>query len=232
MKPTTTPTDAAPPLVPDLLEVCLPAGGRVVVFSDLHLGEKASASSEQVAAELSRAIDSWAGPGAVVLAGDVFELLAEPHKDPNKALNAHPRLAAALRSFAATEGRSVVVLPGNHDGLLAWHPPAVKAIQKLGAQVALAVDVVADTGGGPRKVRIEHGHQLDPGNAFVDPRNPGETPLGHHVVREVLPIVMRNGGEWLSGVELISDPADLGTFVGSRMLYRRVARRSIVLLLP
>ncbi len=221
-------------LVPDLIEVCLPAGARAVVLSDLHLGEKATPSSELVAAALTRAIDSWEGPGAVILAGDVFELLAEAHRDPTKAFNAHPRLASALTSFATGEGRRVIVLAGNHDGLLAWHPPAVKALRKTGAEVGLAVDLVASTGSGPKRVRIEHGHQLDPTNSFDDPRNPGETPVGHHVVRDLLPRISRDGGggDWLGGVELLTDPADVGGFVASRLAYRRVARRAVVLAVP
>lgn len=230
MKPVAASPNPDEPLVPDLIEVCLPAGARAVVFSDLHLGEKGTNSSELVAAELSRAIDSWDGPGLVVLAGDAFELLAEPHKDPNKALNAHPRLASALRAFAGADGRQVIVLPGNHDGCLAWHAPAIKAVQKTGARIALAVDIVAETGGGAKRVRVEHGHQLDPPNAFDDPRNPGETPIGHHVVRDLLPIARR--AEWLSGADLVSDPADVGGFVSSRLIYRRVAQRSLVLAAP
>ncbi len=235
-----TPTMACAPdpsanddqLVPDLVEVRIPAGGRAIVFSDLHLGEKASASSEQVAAELSRVVDSWDGAGAVVLAGDAFELLAEPHRDPNKALTSHPRLASALRAFAEGEGRSVVVLAGSHDGLLAWHPPAVKAVRKLGAQVALAVDVVADTGSGERRVRVEHGHELDPVSAFDDPRNRGETPLSHHVVRDLFPRLRPAADSWLEDVDEVANPSDLPGFVGSRLLYRRVLPRSVVLAVP
>jgi len=219
-------------LVPDLIEVCLPAGGRAVVFSDIHLGERPTPSTEVVAAELTRAIDSWDGPGAVVLAGDVFELLAEPHGDPNKAFNAHPRLASAVSDFAAGGDRRVIVLAGTHDALLAWHPPAIKALAKLGAEVALAVDVVAETGSGPKKVRIEHGHQLDPANTFKDPRNPGETPLGHHIAQDLLPLLRRGGGEWLNSIELLRDPPEVASFVASRLAYRRVARRAVVLALP
>lgn len=225
-------TGAEHQLVPDLLEVCLPAGGRVVVVSDLHLGQQATAPSEQTVAELSRAIDSWEGPGLVVLAGDVFELLAEPTLDPGRALAAHPRFATALQAFAAVADRRVIALPGNHDGALAWHPNAVRTLGQLGVEVALSVEVVADTGGGARRVRIEHGHQYDPANAFHDPRNPAETPIGHHVVRDLLPIAKRPGAEWLSGVNLLSDPAEAGAFVASRLLYRRVSRRLSWLLLP
>ncbi len=225
-------TGAEHQLVPDLLEVHLPAGGRVVVMSDLHLGQQATASSEQTVAELGRALDSWAGPGLVVLAGDVFELLAESTLDPGRALAAHPRFGAAMQAFAAAPDRRVIALPGNHDGALAWNPGATRTLNHLGIEVALSVEVVADTGGGARRIRVEHGHQHDPANAFDDPRNPAETPIGHHVVRDLLPIAKRPGAEWLSGINLLSDPAEAGAFVASRLLYRRVSRRLSWLLVP
>ncbi len=226
-------TAPAEPLVPDLLEVAVPIGARVMVMSDLHLGQNADAASDVVAAELGRAIDGWDGPGVVVLAGDVFELLAETHNDPGRGLRSHPRLTSALRRYADGQARQVVALAGNHDGALAWDAPAVRTLEKeIGAQVALAVDLVIETGAGCRKVRVEHGHRFDRANAFVDPRNPGETPLGHHVVRDVLPMLDQPGAEWLEGMELLVDPGQSGSFMASRLLYRRLAHRSLTLLLP
>ncbi|MCU1453820.1 MAG: hypothetical protein JWN46_1966 [Acidimicrobiales bacterium] len=225
-------TGAEEPLVPDLIEVQVPVGGRVVVASDLHLGQNATPSSEQVAAELARAIESRPGPGVVVLAGNTFELLSEPHDDPARALRAHPRLASALAAYAAEPHRRVLVLAGNHDASLAWHAPAVRALcTEIGAEVALAADLVIETGGGARRVRVEHGHQLDPANAFDDPRNPGETPLGYHMVRDLLPLAKRSNSNWLDGIELVIDPGDTISFVRSRLAYRQLARRSLTLLL-
>ncbi|MCU1353905.1 MAG: hypothetical protein JWM05_3114 [Acidimicrobiales bacterium] len=221
------------PLVPDLLEIDVPVGSRVIVASDLHLGQSADESSEQVAAELARAIESRPGPGVVVLAGNTFELLSEPHDDPARALRAHPRLTRALAAYSAGEGRRVVVLAGNHDSCLAWHPPAVRTlVTEIGADVALAVDLVVQTGSEPRRVRVEHGHQLDPANAFVDQRNPGETPLGHHLVSDVLPLLHGRDSGWLDGLELVMDPGDVVPFVRSRLAYRQVARRAASLLIP
>ena len=187
-------TELAEQLVPDLLNVIVPAGARVVVMSDLHFGQNADQSSEIVAADLARLVDSLDGPGVVVLGGDVFELLIENHNDPGRALRSHPRLASALRHFAAGEERRVIVLLGTHDWPLAWHAPAVRTLQQeIGAELALVVDLVIATGCGVSKVRVEHGHQFDPANAFDDPRNPGESPLAHHVVRELLPLLRKAG---------------------------------------
>ena len=68
-----------------------------------------------------------------------------------------------------------------------------------------------------------HGHQFDQYNAFDDPRSPVDTPLGHHVVRQVLPKLASRDqpGSLLEGVRWCNgDPA---AFLGSRLLYRMVA---------
>lgn len=220
------------PLVPDSLAVDVPLGGRVMVLSDLHLGQRSSDDSDAVTAELARHIDEWQGPGVVILNGDCFELLAESHLDPGRALLAHPRFAASLLEFSRGEQREVIVVPGNHDGALAWHPAAVATLRKrLGARVGLAVDLVVTTGGGRKRVRVEHGHRFDPHNAFDDPRNPGESPLGHHVVR-ALTNLHGSGSRWLADLDLLVDPSQVGSFVFSRLFYRRLIRRFGWLALP
>jgi hypothetical protein len=73
-------------------------------------------------------------------------------------------------------------------------------------------------------VRVEHGHQLDPANAFIDPRDPAETPLGHHVVQDLMPQVDGlTQTSWGQGLGLLADPLDLPAVIGSRLLYRQLA---------
>ncbi len=81
-------------------------------------------------------------------------------------------------------------------------------------------------------MRIAHGNQLDPYNAFDDPRSPVDTPFGHHVVREVLPklAARQSPGSLLEGIQwLDGDPTDL---LGSRLLYRKVVGRLWWLAVP
>jgi len=222
-------------LVPELLEVEVPVGARVLVVSDLHLQAESTPASAAAAAELSQTLGSWTVPGVVVLAGDCFELLAGNSSSPGPALQAHPRLARALRDFAAAPNRRLLCLPGNHDGRLAWDARAVRALEGLtGAELALAVDLVVATGAGERRVRVEHGHQCDPHNAFADPRNPCDTPLGHHLVREIMPGLRSAPGTatWLAGFEELADPVAFPRFLASRLVYRRLARHGWWLLLP
>ena len=60
-------------------------------------------------------------------------------------------------------------------------------------------------------------------NAFDDPRSPVDTPLGHHVVRQVLPRLASRDqpGSLLEGVRWCN--GDPSAFLGSRLLYRMVA---------
>jgi hypothetical protein len=77
---------------------------------------------------------------------------------------------------------------------------------------------------GGEKIRVEHGHQIDPYNCFHDPRNPLDTPLGHHIVRDVIPKVEWLGRDWLTGAHEMADPADFPSFLASRLVYRKLVR--------
>ena len=101
--------EAVPVLIDDRLEVELPAGGRMVVVSDLHLGAVATERSTSVAGELADLLDGWSGPGLFVIAGDGFELLAGP-PDVDAILDAHLPLTEALARFSSVDDRRVVVL--------------------------------------------------------------------------------------------------------------------------
>src|SRR4051794_20442838 len=92
-------------VVADRAAVAVPRGGRVVVVSDLHLVSRATTGSRRATDAIAGAVETWTGPGAVVLAGDCFELLAQPHLDPGLALDAHPRFATALADFATGPDR-------------------------------------------------------------------------------------------------------------------------------
>src|SRR2546429_5331235 len=210
--------------VRDRLDVEVPLGGRALVVSDMHLAAPSTAASRQAAGEVALALEGWAGPGVLVLLGDILELLLGTNAaGPGPALAAHPRFPAALARFAAEPGRRIVYVVGNHDGRLAWDADAASTVTaQTGAELCLVADVRFETGAGPRTVRVEHGHRLDPSNAFSDPRNPLDIPLGHHVVKEALPAL--EGAAWLSGVEHLADPSSIPNFIASRLTYRKMVR--------
>ncbi len=224
------------------MRLTIPAGGRVLVASDLHLGAVPSADSTAAAAELARRLDAVTGPAALVLAGDVFELWAEPNNTPAKALRAHPRLAEAVRSFAAGPDRQVAVVVGNHDGELGWCPDRRREAAEglgadgaggVGAEVAAALDLDIATGQGVARIRVEHGHQLDRFNADTDPTRPGDRPLGLHVARGVVPALVASGDDgWLDDVAGLTQPGLFAGYVASRLFYRRLARHLGWVLVP
>lgn len=142
--------------VPDGVELAVPVGSRVLILGGAHLAVPATTSSEQVAGELARVLHAMTGPGAVVVAGDLFELAAAPVVDVDGVLRAHPRLRDALAAFAAAPEHHLVVMPGTHDADLATDERARRTVEiQLGARVARAADLVVATGTGERRVRVE-----------------------------------------------------------------------------
>jgi UDP-2,3-diacylglucosamine pyrophosphatase LpxH len=209
------------PDVAELLDVTVPPGGKVIALSDLHLPPERTAVSGRCCEVLAKRLAAETAPLTVVLAGDIVEMLAFPGITATDILEAHQELCDALA--AVTErGGQVIYTVGNHDGDLAWDLKAADVVRDLtGARLCLAADLRLPGG---ERIRVEHGHQLDPYNCFHDPRNPLDTPLGHHIVREVIPKIEWLGRDWLTGAHEMADPADFPSFLASRLVYRKLVR--------
>ena len=136
----------------DTTEVHLTCGEQVLVATGLRLGAVADEHSEAITTELARRLDRWDGPGAVVLAGDTFELAEQPNNSPDRALRSHPRLASALRDFVGS-GHRLIVLPGRHDAELAVDDAHRNELRRLGATVTdrLRADDRDGDGHAPRR---------------------------------------------------------------------------------
>jgi UDP-2,3-diacylglucosamine pyrophosphatase LpxH len=209
------------PDVAERLDVTVPPGGKVIALSDLHLPPERTAVSGRCCAVLARQLAAEAAPLTVVLAGDIVEMLAFPGVTATDILEAHQELCVALATVIERGGQ-VIYTVGNHDGDLAWDLKAADAVRDLtGARLCLAADLRLPGG---ERIRVEHGHQLDPYNCFHDPRNPLDTPLGHHIVREVIPKIEWLGRDWLTGAHEMADPADFPSFLASRLVYRKLVR--------
>jgi lysylphosphatidylglycerol synthetase-like protein (DUF2156 family)/UDP-2,3-diacylglucosamine pyrophosphatase LpxH len=210
-------------LIAEETEIELPAGSRTVVVSDLHLPTVATETSLSVADELATVLAGMSGPAAFVIAGDGFEMLAGP-PEVGRILDVHPQFTAAVAAFAAEPDHHVVVLSGNHDGQLAWDGTAATILRERlrVSQFALNLTLVVETGHGPQRVRVVHGNQVDPYNAFEDPWSPVDTPFGHHVVRDLLPELesRQSPGSLLEGVQWLD--GDMADFIGSRLFYRKI----------
>jgi UDP-2,3-diacylglucosamine pyrophosphatase LpxH len=182
---------------------------------------------------MAKALGAVRGFGVLILAGDVFELWAGTAPNAAGSMSSHPQFAAAVKEFAAAPDRHVICLPGNHDGRLGWDPDAARVAEGLGARLAFAVELVLPDAGGPERVHVEHGHRWDPANMFHDPRNPLDTPLGQHIVQEILPdLAKEDSSGILAGVESLEDPRTFPSFVASRIFYRRLLKELRWLLVP
>ena len=209
------------PDIADLLEVDVPPGGKVITVSDLHLPPARTDVSGRSCEMLARHLAAEPAAPTVVLAGDVIELLGFPGSTATDILRPHEDLCAALLEVTARGGQVIYAI-GNHDGDLAWDVKAADAVREMtGARLCLAADLILADG---RKIRVEHGHQLDPYNCFCDARNPLDTPLGHHIVREVIPRIEWLGRGWVDGAHEMADPTDFPSFIGSRLVYRKLGR--------
>lgn len=231
----------------------LPLGARLVVFADLRLGAMATGPSARASQEVAGVIGSWSGPGAVVIAGDLFEAgLDRPYLNGQAlvmaALDAHPAFKRALGEFAAGPGRSVVIIPGGRDAWLGYDPAAGRALGELtGARVAVAVVVEMVTVAGLRRARIEAGdHRPVAGNGAAPPPlltpppplSPAPTPVppaapGRQRLADLLPGVWRGSTSgWLSGMAELDDTSAVSRFVASRLVYRQFVRRAWLLAIP
>jgi hypothetical protein len=219
----TTPTP-----VPIVLPLELPVGSRLLVVGELLLRRQPTPSSDVADAELAEALSGWDGPGALVLNGDMLDLLP-PNTSPAGILGGHARLTAAIAAFAERPDRAVICLPGPHDRRLLSDPAARDELaQLIGAKVANRVEVCVTTGEGIRRVLVEPGHRFDTRFALGDD-DPRDSPLGIRVLDELLPSL---AGPWAVGVDRLADIAPLPQFVASRILYRRLAPWAWLLLVP
>lgn len=223
----------ATPQIPDIVTVDVAAGTTVLITSDLHFAVDRTEASAWAEAEVGKRLEDLEGPAILILAGDVFELWAGTDPDAAKAMASHPLFAKGVQDFAAHPQRRVLALPGNHDGKLGWDPVAVGVVQGLGAEMTFAVDLVLAAANGSERVHVEHGHRWDPANVFQDPRDPHDSPLGQHIVQELLPdLASRDASGVFAGVESLEDPRTFPSFVASRVFYRRMLKETRWLLVP
>jgi UDP-2,3-diacylglucosamine pyrophosphatase LpxH len=220
-RPIVPPPD--PGAIVDVLELRVPNGHHVFCVSDLHLRPTPTEASTWAVPELVRALDAMEGPATLLLVGDVLEMWFVQPPDGEGSLAAHEDLVQAIRRFGSRTDRRVVYAIGNHDARLGWDGLLLGAIRdRLRCTFAFAVELIPDGVPGEPRVRVEHGHESDPANAFHDPRDPGESPLGMHLVEEVLPEVGFAERGTLQGMDALANPRTFPGFISSRYFYRKV----------
>ncbi|MCA1682685.1 MAG: hypothetical protein LC685_01585, partial [Actinobacteria bacterium] len=196
---------------PDVVDVHVALGSRVVVVGGLRLAKDATTASTWASQQVARALE-WTGPGVAIFAGDLVDLLASDLNTPSRALSAHGRLAAAVQAFLAVPDRRVICLAGTRDGRLARDGALARTLgQLLGSDVAVTAELTVETGGGARRVRVEGGYRPD---------GPGP---------DVLPTLPE--AAWLDGLGSLGDPSRLRPFVASRVAYRGIAPSILIAVL-
>jgi lysylphosphatidylglycerol synthetase-like protein (DUF2156 family) len=214
-----------------------------MVVSDLLLTPEPTATTLAVTAELARALDTWDGPGILIIAGNLFDLSgsASPLDELQQALNAHPTLNASLSHFLDGDERRVIRQTGTHEPGFDTDPATVAAVAARGVEQTGPVDLHLQTAIGVRVVRVEPGEHayapgcsgsetdLDPA-ADAKPGVVGSSPAG----KEWRILASRSDVDapWLTGLNRLSDPSALSRFVVSRTLYRRLGRYTWWLLVP
>lgn len=216
------------PALPCALRVGV--GRRVLVVANTRMGREATPASAWAVACLARALETWSGPGVVVLAGNLFDLHgcsgeASSVADAAAALEAHPLLVDALAHYAEAEERRVVCLPGDLDPEVAA-PELSAALAARGVETASAVELHCETAAGTRRVRVESTvDTTDAGNGATASATAARGPVWSVPAPDPQ-------APWQHGINRLTDPAGTHRFLTSRLLYRRFARLAWWLLLP
>ncbi|MBX6342609.1 MAG: hypothetical protein IRY97_09140, partial [Thermomicrobiaceae bacterium] len=102
-----------------------------------------------------------------------------------------PRTApifARLARFNARPGRRTIYLVGNHDNQIWWDARERRALLDGGYASAIALGYARAFGAPDHGALLycDHGAEYDPANAIRDYANPLATPLGHHLVLDLV----------------------------------------------
>ena len=174
----------------------LPDDTLLVFLSDTHIGGAAGSDIFESAAELTLLLEDLNrhhGPVELVLAGDFLDVLRmadDSSGDRVAATIARPEyreLFRALQAFADVPGHRVVYLVGNHDAEVWWNPQIQRSLDEAGLVDVFGLSYTASFTSLPDQlVYCQHGNQFDPANAVVDYANPLDTPVGTHVLTEMV----------------------------------------------
>ena len=207
----------------------------LVFLSDVHIGGAAGTEVFQSAAELMALLEHLGrhrGPVELVLTGDFLDLLrmgeAGPGEDLVAATIARPEyqgLFAALRAFAQGPEHRVVYVVGNHDAEIWWNPRVQRSLREAGLVHVFALSYLASFASQPGQlVYCEHGNQFDPSNTLMDYANPLDSPVGAHVVTELVRPIGSGIGVTpsvdLREVSYVFPLAAIPQWVAGRIFYR------------
>jgi hypothetical protein len=174
----------------------LPDDTLLVFLSDTHIGGAAGGDIFESAAELTQLLEDLQrhhGPVELVLAGDFLDVLRMEDAGDGDRVTAtitrpeYQGLFGALQAFAGAPGHRVVYLVGNHDAEAWWGHQLQRSLREAGLVDVFGLSYSASFASLPEQlIYCEHGNQFDPANTIVDYANPLDTPVGAHVVTEMI----------------------------------------------
>lgn len=175
---------------------------RLIFLSDLHLASddgKGDFFAQDELATLIEELIASPGPVDLIIAGDFFDLLqltaATPGSDRVASFRRaferrdYERMLDCLRRFNRTPNRRTIYLVGNHDAEAGWNDPLRAYLLESGLVTAISLayaHTYTDEQGRGCLVYSEHGNEYDGVNTIGDYRNPTITPLGSHIVTDMV----------------------------------------------
>jgi UDP-2,3-diacylglucosamine pyrophosphatase LpxH len=170
----------------------------LVFLSDCHIGGDNGRDIFESPDDLAALFDDLArhpGPVELVLAGDFFDCLrigtvaeGENRASATIARPEYRELFESLRGFASGKDRTVTYLPGNHDAEIWWNADIRSCLDREGLVHGFTLSYAATFASEPDVlVYCEHGNEFDPSNLKRNYDDPFDTPLGDHIVTEIIP---------------------------------------------
>lgn len=205
---------------PRIRNVHVGIGEKVIVAANLFIDSSNSNDDLLARQSLVDALRNWSGPGSIVIAGNLVDLissqdgLGEVHENG---------LFPLLDSIGHCTNTKIYVIPGFRDASLAYdRKVADQLLSQFRFQLALQIRLEIETVEGTRSVLVTSGREFDPFSRSQDVYSPLETPWAYHLLSEFWPKYLSGkDSNWLEGAKRLSDPGAASRFVLSRIVYRR-----------
>jgi hypothetical protein len=218
----------------------------LVFLSDCHIGGDQGRDifeSPDDLAALFRDLGAHSGPVELVLSGDFFDCLrigtveaGQNRVSQTLANPAYAGLFTALRALAAGKDRRLVYMPGNHDAEVWWNADIRRTLEDSGLVHDFTLSYAASFASDPATlVYCEHGNEFDISNLKRNYDDPYDTPLGDHIVTEIIPRLPHG---WTASALQLNEidhvfPLDiLPQWVAGRLFYALVTEAVRWLLVP
>lgn len=210
----------------------------VVFLSDVHIGGADGTEIFESVTELTalvRELGQHTNPVQLVLLGDFLDL---QRMGPSGHVNDrvietlgradYAVLFDALREFRSAPGNRVTYVMGNHDAELWWNSELRQMLTDHGLADEFALSYNARfESSSEQLIHGEHGNQFDPSNRYTDYGDPLDTPIGSHVVDDIVRPL--GSGSRLTGnldlrdVSYVFPLATIPEWIAGRIFYRFLA---------